>query len=140
MSQLPVYMDGVQVGTATVTVSPDTSGSSRFDIIVERQGISVTIKNRTLSGYDSYGNPVWTYSAEANEKAIINFMRGDERLVLSGELEVGDAIGYFKTNSVVADGKRVTVGSTDYQVLSVIPIYLRDSLSHYEAKLRRVTD
>ena len=139
MSKLPVYMDDVQVGTATITVSPDTGGS-RFDVIVERQGVSVTIKQRILSGYDSYGNPVWTYSAEANEKAIINFMRGDERFVLSGELQIGDAIGYFKSNSKVAEGKRVTIGGKDYQVLSVIPIYLRDSLSHYEVKLRRVTD
>ena len=132
-------MDGVQVGTATVTVSPDTGGS-RFDVVVEREGVPVTIKNRSLSGYDSYGNPVWSYSVEVNEKAIINFMRGDERLVLSGELQVGDAIGYFRSDSVVAEGKRVTIGSIDYQVLSVVPIYLRGSLSHYEAKLRRVIE
>ena len=132
-------MDGVQVGTATVTVSPDTGGS-RFDVVVEREGVPVTIKNRSLSGYDSYGNPVWSYSVEVNEKAIINFMRGDERLVLSGELQVGDAIGYFRSDSVVAEGKRVAIGSIDYQVLSVVPIYLRGSLSHYEAKLRRVIE
>ncbi len=114
--------------------------SGRFDVCVERYGEAVTVKERTLEGYDQYGNPVWTFIEVSNEKAVVTPLRGDEKIVQAGELQVGDAVGYFKTDSKVAAGCRIAVSGVEYQVLTVDKRYLKEALSHLEVKLRRVTE
>ena len=114
--------------------------SGRFDVCVERYGEAVIVKERTLGGYDHYGNPVWIFTEVSNEKAVITPLRGDEKMVQAGELQVGDAVGYFKTDSKVAVGYRIAAAGVEYQVLTVDKRYLKDNLSHLEAKLRRVTE
>jgi len=67
-------------------------------------------------------------------------LRSDEKLVLSGEMEVGDAVGYFKASSLIAEDYRVVLdGGEEFYVLSIVKHYLGDRVHHLEVKLRRIT-
>ena len=84
---------------------------SNIDDLIERRGENVDIYRRSQTGTDEYNRPVYSWSKQATEKAIVQpvgYTTGvGEVLLESGERVIGDHVGYFQSDSVVQRNDQV---------------------------------
>lgn len=105
----------------------------------ELHGETVQVKKRILVGEDQYGNPIYDYAARNVEKAIINPVKGDEKIVAAGLLTVGDAVGWFKPGSTVAKNCRVETLGSVFEVVSVEQVRVQGVTTCLKVGLKRET-
>ena len=84
---------------------------SNIDDMIERRGENVDIYRRSQTGIDEYNRPVYSWSKQATEKAIIQpvgYTTGVGEVFLeSGEKVIGDHVGYFQSGSVIQRNDQV---------------------------------
>ena len=112
-----------------------------MDGLIEIDGESVTIRRRSLNGVDDYNRPKYAWNDQATEKAVIQRLRGDERLIQIGEFTVEDCRGFFKSDSVIQGDDRVKRDDDRvYDVKSLEALNLRGTIHHVEALLKYLPD
>ena len=113
--------------------------ATKVNTIIDRFGTTVTIKDRVVGSYDQYGNPVYNYPFLATEKALVEPYRNpNQRLLPAGEIQEDVFFGFFRSDSVVDVGRRISYTGVDFQVTAIRKAYLGDVLSHIEARMQRV--
>lgn len=84
---------------------------SNIDDLIELKGEAVDIYRRSQTGTDEYNRPVYSWSKQATEKAIIQHVgskTGVGEVVLeSGEKVIGDHVGYFSSDSIIQRNDQV---------------------------------
>jgi hypothetical protein len=96
----------------------------RFEQVIDKIGETVTILKYTSGATDQFGDEPKTWETETTEKAILpspttkNFAELFQ--LMAGHLTERDRLAYFKTDSVVAKGKRVLLASGDEYEVDVL--------------------
>ena len=115
-----------------------------MDGLIEVHGVSVDIYRESEGAEDDYMDPTSTWNKQATETALIQHGEGLrgwlQRETAAGVLEASDYIGFFKSDSVVADGDYVTDGSSKWDVKDVRDIKLLGQVAHKEAHLKLIEE
>jgi len=97
-----------------------------------------TIKTRTQSGTDAFGNPIWTWVNLTNVKCRFVNPKGTTFQLPTGEYVTRQPELILKQEIHEEDRITGTKGFIgDFNILKVYPCYARTKLHHYEADLER---
>ena len=115
----------LQYGTGFDVVQPSTDALV-FGELVETRGEEVTIVNLRITGYDSYGKPIYSESSEAQRA----FLSRDPKnqLIEAGELKLGNLKAIMvQWASVTENLTRLEVDGVRYRVLGIdkTPAYMK---------------
>ena len=84
---------------------------SNINDLIDLRGENADIYRRSQKGTDEYNRPVYSWSKQATEMAIIRhvgYSTGVGEVVLeSGERVIGDHVGYFKSGSIIQRNDQV---------------------------------
>ena len=117
----------------------------RHEQIFDNIGETVTIKQRTAAGVDDFNSPKFTWATETTETAVITNATtktfAELAWVHAGQMQSRDRIGYFKSDSVIAENKRVILASGErYEADIVDTPKVFGSTGLKVVKLRRLTE
>lgn len=118
---------------------------SAFNRILNRFGRKVTVTHRTpqtVGGEvvkDKDGHPVYDEET-VTLKALINIMKGSERIVENLILEPGEAIGHFKLTDGIYlnENSSLSVDYGDGLVYNYNMMKPIQKLTHFEVNLKKV--
>ena len=117
---------------------------SNIDDLIERRGENVDIYRRTQTGTDEYNRPVYSWSKQTTEKAIIqpvgNMAGIGEVFLESGEKVIGDHIGYFQSGSVIQRNDQVEWNGVRLDVKGVRANRMSGADRFYEALMERMIE
>mgnify|MGYP001051190389 CR=1 FL=1 len=117
---------------------------SNIDDLIELRGEAVDIYRRSQTGIDEYNRPVYSWSKQATEKAIVqpvSSASGFGEVVLeSGERVVGDHVGYFQSGSVVQRNDQVECNGVRLDVKGIRVNRESGSDRFYEAIMERMIE
>lgn len=107
--------------------------------IIADVGESVTVRQVTNT-IDEYGDASESTSDQSCE-AVVELVSADEDIIKSGILNVGDAIGYFKTTDAayIKEGNRVQHNSIWYVITTVQSFGIGGTAMHIEAHMKKLT-
>jgi len=117
---------------------------SNIDDLIELRGKAVDIYRRSQAGTDEYNRPVYSWSKQATEKAIVqpvSSASGFGEVVLeSGEKVIGDHIGYFQSNSVIQRNDQVDWNGVRLDVKGIRIHRESGATRFYEATMERMIE
>ena len=97
-----------------------------------------TLKSRTKSGEDAFGNPIWTWTSHTNIKCRFTSPKGTTLSLTSGEYVTKLPTLTLKHELTETDEVMGTKGfEGDYTITKVYPHYDSTKLHHYTADLER---
>ena len=117
----------------------------RFEQIFDNMGETVTIRKRTQNGVDDFNSPKFIWSDEATETALITNATtktfAELAWVYAGQMETRDRLGFFKSDSVVAENKRVILASGERYEVEILDTPTVFGQSSFKlAKLKRLVE
>lgn len=111
-----------------------------MDGLISQHGASGDIYRESEGAAGSYGDPAPTWSKQATETVWIQkaqSIRGSRIFAsIAGEIDESTYIGFFKSDSVVAEDDYVLKGGVKYGVAQVVTVKQFGAASHIEAHLR----
>ena len=117
---------------------------SNIDDMIERRGENVDIYRRSQTGIDEYNRPVYSWSKQATEKAIIQpvgYTTGVGEVFLeSGEKVIGDHVGYFQSGSIIQRNDQVEWNDIRLDVKGVRVARESGVTEFYEAIMERMIE
>jgi hypothetical protein len=117
---------------------------SNIDDMIMRRGEDVDIYRRSQTGTDEYNRPVYSWSKQATEKAIVQpvgYTTGvGEVLLESGERVVGDHVGYFQSGSVIRRNDQVDWKGVRLDVKGIRVHREAGATRFYEAIMKRMIE
>lgn len=120
---------------------------TQMDTIIGLHGSEIDIYRKSEGAADEYGDPSETWTIQATEKAWIQSTRNIRfareaqiRRGVAGIIDQFDYVGLFKSDSVVAKGNYVQVGSVKYSVETVEAASMLGAVSHIEAYLKLMVE
>ena len=117
----------------------------RINQLLDAQGETVTISQRTQDGTDNFNVPKYVWADEAEEKAIITSRAvptfAQAYWIQAGQMEAHDRTGYFKASSIIARNKRVVIASGEkYEADTIDTPTIFGVVVHKLVILRRITE
>ena len=119
----------------------------RFDQLFDKVGETVSIYQSTEGAADEFGNVSLTWALETTETAIVPVPAANPRMfaqllwAMAGKTIEYDRMAYFRSDSVIANDKRVVLVSGDeYEVSIVDSPTIYGKQVHKVALLRRVLE
>lgn len=92
--------------------------------MLDKRGQTVTIRKRTEGAKDEFNVPTFTWSDEATEQAVITSPAirtfAEVMWTYQGQMEKHDRLGYFASDSVVDENKRVVLQSSERYEVDVV--------------------
>ena len=126
---------------ATVTVIYGEPCPAMFSPILDRYGVSATVKRNQPVTADDYGNPVPNWVEVASENIIVQPLKAEEKFMLPGVFQDADAKAFLRPDSLVEPGDRIIISEEEtYQVLTVLPQRLGRCVHHLLAALKLVRE
>ncbi len=86
---------------------------------------------------DAYGDPTISYTTSTVLAHLDTLMRND-KWVTQGQLEDGDAIGYFKSATTIALRDRVIFDTVTYEVATIEEMRVQGKNIGHKVALKRV--
>lgn len=114
--------------------------TAEISAIIDAAGETVTIYTPTYTtgmGGEEVANISW--DAGASETAFIKYLTEKDSIVQSGWMKIGDASGYFKYNSAISKGSKITVSSVDYLCVGLEQANFEGEVKIKVAQMKRVS-
>ena len=101
-----------------------------FSKIIEEYGVEVTLKSRAISGYDSYGNPVYT-EQQQTIKAIVHIpsvKNPEAKNIEPGTVHYEEIMFYLKNDVTVNPKDIIVYDGKEYVVERVVKLHYKSCI------------